>query len=143
MNTDKSRKYYISAAPQCPRPDASIPLDAMQSMDFIFVQFYNNPPCGLGSPGFIESFQAWSKDISGSGRTDAGPKLYIGMPGCPVPGCSGSGYLGGEELKKTMEEVKKVDVQNFAGVMLWEGPLAMKNHAEGGKDYLSVVKALL
>lgn len=42
-----------------------------------------------------------------------------------------------------MEEVKKVNVQNFAGVMLWEGPMAMKNHAEGGKDYLAVVKALL
>ena len=26
MNTEKSRKYHISAAPQCPRPDASIPL---------------------------------------------------------------------------------------------------------------------
>lgn len=76
-------------------------------------------------------------------RADAGPKLYIGMPGCPVPGCSGSGYLGGEDLKKTMEEVKKVDAKNFGGVMLWEGPMAMKNHAEGGQDYLTVVKALL
>lgn len=63
------------------------------------------------------------------------------MPGCPVPGCGGSGYLGGEELKKTMEEVKNANVQNFGGVMLWEGPMAMKNRAEeGGKDYLAVVK---
>lgn len=136
MNTDKITKYYISAAP---RALGSIPLDAMQSMDFIFVQFYNNFPCGLGSSGFLESFQAWSKDLFVAGRIDAGPKLYIGMPGFPEPGCSGSAYLGGEELKKTIEEVKKVDMKNFAGVIICEGPMAMKNLAEGGKDYLAVV----
>ncbi|KAI4145695.1 MAG: hypothetical protein L6R39_003732, partial [Caloplaca ligustica] len=47
MDADASRKYYISAAPQCPRPDASIPLDAMQQMDFVFVQFYNNGDCNI------------------------------------------------------------------------------------------------
>lgn len=82
MNTDKSRKYYVSAAPQCPRPDASIPLDAMQSMDFIFVQFYNNPPCGLGSSGFIERFQAWSKDLSVPDRADV--HRSAGLPGTGV-----------------------------------------------------------
>ena len=33
--TDKSKQYYISAAPQCPLPDASIPVGAMQLMDFV------------------------------------------------------------------------------------------------------------
>ena len=33
--TDKSKQYYISAAPQCPLPDASIPVDAMKLMDFV------------------------------------------------------------------------------------------------------------
>ena len=35
MATDKSKQYYISAAPQCPLPDASIPVDAMKLMDFV------------------------------------------------------------------------------------------------------------
>ena len=35
MATDKSKQYYISAAPQCPLPDASIPVDAMTLMDFV------------------------------------------------------------------------------------------------------------
>ena len=79
MDADTSKKYYISAAPQCPRPDASIPLDAMQTMDFVFVQFYNNGDCNVGQPGFEASFKAWSSDLSAKG---AGPKLYIGAPGC-------------------------------------------------------------
>ena len=33
--TDKTKQYYISAAPQCPLPDASIPVGAMQLMDFV------------------------------------------------------------------------------------------------------------
>ena len=39
--TDKSKQYYISAAPQCPLPDASIPVDAMQLMDFVVSKFPN------------------------------------------------------------------------------------------------------
>lgn len=37
--TDKSKQYYISAAPQCPLPDASIPVGAMQLMDFVVSNF--------------------------------------------------------------------------------------------------------
>ncbi len=37
--TDKSKQYYISAAPQCPLPDASIPVDAMKVMDFVVSVF--------------------------------------------------------------------------------------------------------
>lgn len=58
MDTDTSKQYYISAAPQCVRPDASIPLDAMQAMDFIWVQFYNNDDCNIGQSGFDASFKA-------------------------------------------------------------------------------------
>lgn len=34
----------------------------MQTMDFVFVQFYNNAMagCDIGQPGFIDSFKAWS-----------------------------------------------------------------------------------
>lgn len=40
-------EYYISAAPQCVYPDASVG-DALANsyIDFAFVQFYNNP-CGV------------------------------------------------------------------------------------------------
>ena len=46
MATDKSKQYYISAAPQCPLPDASIPVDAMKLMDFVV----SNVPTPFSDP---------------------------------------------------------------------------------------------
>lgn len=137
MNTDSSKTYYLSAAPQCIRPDASIPLDAMQSMDFIFVQFYNNPSCNIGSPGFVDSFKAWSSDLSANG---AGPKLYIGAPGCQA--CAGSGYLDAATMASTVASAKAAGVSNLGGIMLWDGPTGLEN-VQDGKDYTAVVKDAL
>lgn len=137
MNADSSKTYYISAAPQCIRPDASIPLDAMQTMDFIFVQFYNNPACNLGGPGFVDSFKAWSSDLSANG---AGPKLYIGSPGCV--GCASTGYLDPATMASTFASANEAGISNFGGIMLWDGPMAMEN-VQDGKDYTAVVKDVL
>lgn len=136
MNADQSKTYYISAAPQCPRPDASIPLDAMQAMDFIFIQFYNNEAanCNVGQPGFIDSLKAWSTDLAAKG---AGPRLYVGAPGCPA--CAGSGYLDANSIESVMADVKNAGLENLGGTMLWDGPEA-KFNVDGGRDFLSVMK---
>ncbi|KIX93249.1 uncharacterized protein Z520_11104 [Fonsecaea multimorphosa CBS 102226] len=65
MGSDSSKSYYLSAAPQCPRPDASIPVASLLNyIDFFSVQFYNNPSCQLSSgQGFFDSLQAWSADL--------------------------------------------------------------------------------
>ena len=133
MNSDSSKKYYLSAAPQCPIPDESIPLEAMQTMDFVWVQFYNNPGCNLDSPGFAASFKQWSSDLSKGGK---GPQLLVGAPGCPVPQCSGSAYVDGNALGPILDGVKSAP--NFGGVMLWEGSRAKKNN-----DFIKTVKGLL
>ncbi|KAL8950278.1 MAG: hypothetical protein Q9222_003682 [Ikaeria aurantiellina] len=138
MKADTSKPYYISAAPQCPRPDASIPLTAMQSMDFVFVQFYNNGDCNIGQPGFAASLKAWSQDLSANGGK--GPKLYIGAPGCSA--CAGSGYLGGDAMKGVIESAKQAGLGNLGGVMLWDGPEGKAN-VDGGSDYLSLVKGAM
>jgi chitinase len=136
MNTDKSKTYYISAAPQCPRPDASIPLDAMQAMDFVFIQFYNNAAanCNVGQSGFVDSLRAWSADLSAKG---AGPRLYVGAPGCV--NCAGTGYLDPTTIASVMADVKSAGLTNFGGSMLWDGSEALAN-VEGGRDFLEVVK---
>ncbi|KAG8533670.1 uncharacterized protein KY384_001411 [Bacidia gigantensis] len=119
MDAQRIKKYFISAAPQCPIPDQSIPLDAMHLMDFVWVQFYNNPECLLGSgANFTVSFHKWSADLSKNG-TIKGPQLYIGAPACPVPKCSGSGYVEPAKLTTTVQAVKHA--KNFGGIMLWEG----------------------
>lgn len=137
MDSDKSRTYYISAAPQCPRPDASIPLNAMQTMDFVWVQFYNNGDCNVGASDFISSLTAWSGDLSATGK---GPMLYIGAPGCTA--CAGSGYLDPTAMASAIDSAKAANLKNLGGVMLWDGPEAIENTA-GGNDYTEVVKSAL
>ncbi|KAL9006863.1 MAG: hypothetical protein Q9188_000394 [Gyalolechia gomerana] len=137
MNSDSSKQYYISAAPQCPRPDASIPLDAMRSMDFVFVQFYNNGDCNIGQPGFQASLKAWGQDLSANGK---GPKLFVGAPGCSA--CAGSGYLEAGQMDGLLAIAKGAGLSNLGGVMLWDGPEGKAN-VQGGKDYLSVVKGAM
>ncbi len=109
----------------------------MQSMDFVFVQFYNNGQCDVGQSGFVDSLKAWSGDLSAKG---AGPKLYIGAPGCPA--CAGAGYVDSATMGTVIASAKSAGVSNLGGVMLWDGPEAKGNTA-GGKDYLQVVKSAL
>lgn len=140
---DKTKQYYISGAPQCPRPDASIPLAAMQTMDFVFVQFYNNAAagCDIGQPGFIDSFKAWSNDLSGNSTVPGkGPKLYIGAPACET--CAGKGYLEPANMTSVVKSAMTAGVGNFGGVMLWDGSEAKNNTGADG-DYLKVVKSAL
>ncbi len=142
---DKSKQYYISAAPQCPRPDASIPLPAMRTMDFVFVQFYNNEVagCNIGQPGFIDSFTAWSKDLSGNSTIlGRGPKLYVGAPACPGINCAGKGYVDGATMGTAIKSAQAAGVSNFGGVMLWDAAEAKMN-VGNGSDYLQVVKSAL
>lgn len=104
-------------------------------MDFVFVQFYNNGDCNVGASGFVDSFKAWSSDLSAKGT---GPKLYIGAPGCTA--CAGSGYVDPTNMAGVVASVK--DVSNLGGVMLWDGSESSMN-VNSGKDYTQVVKSAL
>ena len=70
-----ARKYYLSSAPQCPFPDASNPTDMLLTLDFVFVQFYNNPSCEIGSAGFETSVGQWSSALSQGGG--GGPRMFM------------------------------------------------------------------
>lgn len=114
---DTSRTYYISAAPQCPMPDASTPPALMYAADFVWVQFYNNPPCELGSPGFLSSFASWSANLTLGSTTPGMPRLFIGAPGAPAG--AGSGYVSGANLTEIVHEVLTLDLGDLGGIMLW------------------------
>ncbi|MCJ1346034.1 hypothetical protein MMC31_004245, partial [Peltigera leucophlebia] len=137
MSADTSNQYYISASPQCPIPDKSIPLEVMQAVDFVFVQWYNNPKCNAGTPAFLGNFKAWSTQLSKNG---VGPRLYVGLPGCQ--NCASSGYLSGPALNLTLAEAMSANVSNLDGIILWDGPQALANVQEG-KDYLTRLKEAL
>ncbi|KAF7512573.1 hypothetical protein GJ744_000834 [Endocarpon pusillum] len=156
------KPYYLSAAPQCPRPDASIPLSSMRTaIDFIFVQFYNNPSCNLNSPGFLATLQAWSDDLCAtnlsssysSGFIDVGngvtsPRIYVGAPAFPA---AGSGWVGGQQFSELMEGVKEVGLGNLGGVMFWDGAYGVLSARDDGvygrsgvgESYMGLVKDAL
>ena len=137
---DTSRTYYIGAAPQCPIPDESIPLNAMQAMDFVWVQFYNNGPCNVGNTTFLDSVSKWSKQLSSDGTSGTGPKLLIGAPACQA--CGPNGYLPPSTLPGNITAVKGLGLKNFGGMMLWGGAEALFNTV-GGKNYMQLVKEAL
>ena len=139
FDTDDSKTYYLSAAPQCPIPDESIPLGALQQADFVWVQFYNNPSCNIDAPGFRQSFKAWS-DFLASGTQVRGPRLYIGAAGFEG---AGSGYVKGSGLGTRVRTARGLYVENFGGVMLWDGSEAALNVDQYGVDYLGYAKSAL
>ncbi|KAK4159809.1 endochitinase 33 [Cladorrhinum sp. PSN259] len=115
------RKYLLSAAPQCPFPDAAMGevLDSKDTrFDFVSVQFYNNY-CGVQSylPGNAEqwnfNFKVWEDWARGKGN---GVKILLGVPGSPT--AAGSGYVDGGRLRDVIGYVKSSSV--FGGVMVWD-----------------------
>jgi chitinase len=139
FDTDNSKTYYLSAAPQCPIPDESIPIGALQQADFVWVQFYNNPSCNLDAPGFQQSFKKWS-DLLASGTKVRGPRLYIGAAGFEG---AGSGYVKDSGLGTRVRTARGLYVENFGGVMLWDGSEAALNVDQYGVEYLSYAKSAL
>ncbi|TLS30951.1 hypothetical protein PpBr36_02254 [Pyricularia pennisetigena] len=115
-----SKRFMLTAAPQCVYPD--LPMDAVLSsdvaLDAVMVQFYNNR-CGAESfvPGSAaqSSFNlaTWDEWARANGRKT---KVFVGVPGAPT--AAGTGYVNATDLKAIVDYGKKYST--FAGVMIWD-----------------------
>ncbi|KAH8074808.1 glycoside hydrolase [Cristinia sonorae] len=118
-----SKKFFITAAPQCPFPDASIG-DALNgaSFDAVYVQFYNNF-CGLNhaSDYNFATWDNWAKTKSPNKNV----KVYIGAPGSPD--AAGDGYVSSSTLANFAAQAQK-QFSSFGGVMLWDADTAFTNN---------------
>jgi hypothetical protein len=136
MKTDpKARRYYVTAAPQCPFPDASLgPApgkalgDVPRLFDFLSVQFYNNFCAGLNPDFFMRSYASWA---------GVGPKILVGLP---ARFDAGGGAVARADLPALLNRVKSSPA--FAGVMLWDASYD-QNSVEGGTPYSVFVKSQL
>jgi chitinase len=109
----------ITAAPQCPFPDAHLgPAagtalgDAADAFDYLFVQFYNNFCSGSSGAPFGDTFAQWAT-LAASG----GPRILVGLPATPEAAPAG-GYVDPSALPALVDSVR--DDPAFAGIMLWD-----------------------
>jgi chitinase len=116
------KKWFLTAAPQCPYPDSAdnAMLDGAVFFDAVWVQFYNNY-CGLQSfdagvstqKNFnFETWDNWAKTVS----LNSGVKVLLGIPGSLS--AAGSGYETGSVLASIISYCE--GFSSFGGVMTWD-----------------------
>ncbi|KAL5573939.1 hypothetical protein UlMin_023536 [Ulmus minor] len=108
----KGKKVYLTAAPQCPFPDAWVG-GALKTglFDYVWVQFYNNPPCQYSGDitNLENAWKQWTSDIPAT-------KIFLGLPAAPA--AAGSGFIPVADLtSKVLPAIK--GSSNYGGVMLW------------------------
>ncbi|KAG0380998.1 Chitinase 1 [Mortierella sp. AD032] len=136
---DTRKQYYITAAPQCPFPDAYLGV-ALQSawVDMVFVQYYNNY-CGTqayGSFNFnFEQWDTWAKTIS----VNKNVKVYLGVPASRT--AANAGYVSVERLQEIMDTVR-CKYSSFGGVMMWDMSQSYGNLESGTEYSVAAAKSL-
>jgi hypothetical protein len=138
MATDTSKKYYLTAAPQCPYPDAAVDsmLNGGVMFDAVFVQFYNNY-CGVQS--FVRgsmtqnnfNFATWD-NWAKTGSANPAVKVFLGVPAGRTG--AGSGYQDPDMLAAVLQYSR--NFTSFGGVMMWDASQAFANH-----DFVDSVQA--
>ncbi|KAG9309716.1 glycoside hydrolase family 18 protein [Chiua virens] len=131
-----NKQYYITAAPQCPYPDAYIgtTLNAF-GFDAVYVQFYNNY-CELSNFGNTNdwdfgTWDNWATTVSPNRNV----KVYIGAPASST--AANNGYVSASTLATIISQTKR-QYASFGGVMLWDASQAYAN----GRDDHAVKSAL-
>ncbi|XP_042410856.1 acidic endochitinase-like [Zingiber officinale] len=108
----QGKRVYLSAAPQCPFPDSWLG-GALKTglFDYVWVQFYNNPPCQY-SPGDSNNLAgAWKQWVS-----IPATKVFLGLPAAPE--AAGSGFIpAGDLTSQVLPEIK--GSKKYGGIMLW------------------------
>ncbi|KAI5781545.1 glycoside hydrolase superfamily [Geopyxis carbonaria] len=125
------KPHYLSAAPQCFRPETSLG-PAVYDVDYLFVQMYNNPSCENSAA----SVRAWSEDVAAH---NPNVKLFPGFLGAPAAG--GSGYIEAPRMQELVAEVR--GLANVKGVMVWDASYGGANVDVAGDSFLDAAKGAL
>ncbi|KAJ1927338.1 Chitinase 2 [Tieghemiomyces parasiticus] len=133
--TDKSRNYYIAAAPLCHYPDLVMPQTYNQAwFDMLYIQFYNSP-CGadrFGTQTFnFQLWDAWARLYS----VNKDVKIYLGVPASNYSAISG--YVPIDRLTTIIDQLV-INYPSFGGVMLYDISESRPNG-----DYSAQVKKAL
>ncbi|GAB4826294.1 hypothetical protein Ancab_040357 [Ancistrocladus abbreviatus] len=109
----KGRKVYLTAAPQCPFPDEHLGTALSTGLfDYVWVQFYNNPPCEYlngNITNLISSWNTWASERYIK-------RLFLGLPASTQ--AAGSGFMPADVLTSQVLPIIKKSTK-YGGVMFW------------------------
>ncbi|XP_062120282.1 hevamine-A-like [Humulus lupulus] len=118
------RPVYLTAAPQCPFIPDHFLGSALNTglFDYVWIQFYNNPPCQYSSGNVNNLLSSWNKWTA---SIKAG-KIFLGLPASPAAASTGKGYIPPNVLTSQILPVIK-NSPKYGGVMLWSKYFDDKN----------------
>ncbi|KAJ6519485.1 class III chitinase [Mycena sanguinolenta] len=126
LSSGASKRYYVTAAPQCVYPDSALG-SVLNAADFdaVYVQFYNNQ-CSLPNYAVVSDWNfgiwdQWARTVSPNPNV----KIYIGAPASSS--AAGSGYVDIATLSNIATTMRK-SFPSFGGVMLWDASQAYANN---------------
>ncbi|KAJ7101676.1 glycoside hydrolase family 18 protein [Mycena epipterygia] len=107
LSAGASKPYYVTAAPQCPFPDAHIgsALDTA-NFDAVYVQDWD-----------YSTWDTWAKTVSPNPNV----KVFIGC--APASTSAGGGYVDATTLGSIALQ-NRAQYSSFGGVMLWDASQA-------------------
>ncbi|KAI6672411.1 hypothetical protein NL676_000317 [Syzygium grande] len=110
--SNQGKKVYLTAAPQCPYPDSHLAAALDTGLfDYVWVQFYNNPPCQYSSGDITKLTSSWSVWVASINAE----KMFLGLV---ASSDAASGYVPPDVLiSEILPVVNKSE--NYGGVMLW------------------------
>ena len=108
--SNSGRRVYLTAAPQCPFPDAWVG-GALNTglFDYVWVQFYNTAPCQDNSGGTSNLADSWKQWL-----TVPAKQIFLGLPASPE--AAGSGFIPADDLKSDVLPLIK-SAGKYGGIM--------------------------
>ncbi|KAG8077443.1 hypothetical protein GUJ93_ZPchr0007g4981 [Zizania palustris] len=129
QHSSQGKKVILTAAPQCPYPDASLgPALKTGLFDNVWVQFYNNPraSCQYASGddrNLLRAWRTWTSSVKAG-------SFYLGLPASPDAARSG-GYIPPGDLTSKVLPGVKAAASNYGGIMVWNRYYDVQNNYSG------------
>jgi chitinase len=125
FSPQSQKKIYLSAAPQCPYPDAHLN-SAIQTglFDYVWIQFYNNPGCQYSNGNTANLVNAWNQWTSSQAK-----QVFLGVPA----NVNASGFIPSEVLNSKVLPAIRGSAK-YGGVMIWN------RFTDGQREYSNAIK---
>ncbi|XP_042479949.1 hevamine-A-like [Macadamia integrifolia] len=116
--SEYSKEVYLTAAPECFDPDGYlVPAIKTGLFDYVWVQFYNNPPCEYkNSSGNVNDLLSYWGEYWSSSSSVPATQIFLGLPAASQAARSGFGPVN-VLISEILPVIKSS--AKYGGVMLW------------------------